>query len=136
VSDDCDGLSFNFLGAQGLFGGSAVSLLPLRRQAPPMVLSAPELWCYFVANPSGCRITLEVRVDGPAARGGTAPVRGTLLGSESYTFLPDERKGVSLALSRAGLETVRRHRALRARVTVSEGDAQPSAGYLTVLRAP
>ena len=136
VSDDCDGLSFNFLGAQGLFGGSAVSLLPLRRQAPPMVLSAPELWCYFVANPSGCRVTLEVRVDGPAARGGTAPVRGTLLGSESYTFLPDERKGVSLALSRAGLETVRRHRALRARVTVSEGDAQPSAGYLTVLRAP
>jgi hypothetical protein len=136
VNDDCESLQFNFLGAQGLFGGSAESLLPLRAGYPPFVLISPELWCFFIANPSGCQLTLELSVDGPAARGGTAPVRGTLLGSESSTFLPDERKTVILGLSPAGLETLRRHRALRARVTVSEGGAQPSAGYLTVLRTP
>jgi RTX calcium-binding nonapeptide repeat (4 copies) len=136
VSDDCESLGFNFLGAQGLFGGGAESLLPLRAGYAPFVLSAPELWCYFVANPSGCRLTLALRVDGPAARGGTAPVRGTLLGSQSYTFSPDERKGVLLRLSPGGLETLRRHGALRVRVTASEGGGQPSAGYLTVLRAP
>jgi Ca2+-binding RTX toxin-like protein len=135
VNDDCESLSFNFLGHQGLFGGS-VSVLPLEKGDAPIVLTASELWCYFVANPSGCQLRLELLVDGPGGRGGTAPPRGTLLGSQDYTFAANERKGVVLSLSPTGVQMLRRHGLLRVLVRVTEGGAEPSAGYLTVLRTP
>jgi Ca2+-binding RTX toxin-like protein len=136
VNDDCELLEFNFLREGGLFGGDVRSQLPLRKRGAHLVLVAPELWCYFVANPSGCGLRLDLLVDGPATRRGTAPPQGTLLGSQSYTFSPDERKGVSLSLSRAGLRILRRHRALRVRVRVTEDAPHQPGGYLTVLRAP
>ena len=135
VNYDCERLDFNFLGDQGLFGGS-VSVLPLQKGDAPIVLSASELWCYFVANPSGCQLRLEVLVDGPAVRGGTAPPRGTLLGSEDYTFAANERKSVVLSLSPTGVKMLRRHGTLRLLVRVTEGGAEPSAGYVTLLRTP
>jgi Ca2+-binding RTX toxin-like protein len=136
LNDDCEDLEFNFLRDGGLFGGDVRSQLPLRTGVAPLVLVAPELWCHFVVNPSGCRLTLDLLVDGPASRRGTAPPRGTLLGSESYKFSPDERKSVSLSVSPAGLRILRRHGALQVRVRVTEDAPHQPGGYLTVLRAP
>jgi hypothetical protein len=136
LNDDCERLEFNFLGEGGLFGGDAASLLPLRKGSPPSVLVATELWCYAMANPTGCQLSLELRVDGPATQGGTAPTRGRLLGSASYTFSPDERKSVTLDVSPTGLEILRRHRALRVLVSAREDPSHPPMGYLTVLRTP
>jgi hypothetical protein len=90
------------------------------------VFSTRELWCYFVANPSGCGLTLEVRAGG----------RGKLLGSQSYTFASDERKTVTLELSRPGARFLRRHSPLLVRVRVIEDQAPQPGGYLTVLRTP
>jgi Ca2+-binding RTX toxin-like protein len=136
VNDDCEALEFNFLREGGLFGGDVRSQLPLRKGGAHLVLVAPELWCYFVANPSGCGLRLDLLVDGPASRRGTAPPRGTLLGSQSYTFSPNERKSVSLSVSQAGLRMLRRHRALSVRVRVTEDAPHQPGGYLTVLRTP
>jgi Ca2+-binding RTX toxin-like protein len=136
LNDDCETLEFNFLSERGLFGGDATSLLPLQRGSPPSVLVATELWCYAMANPTGCQLNLELLVDGPATRGGTAPPRGRLLGATSYTFSPDERKSVTLDVSPAGLEILRRHSALRVLVSAREDPSHPPAGYLTVLRTP
>jgi Ca2+-binding RTX toxin-like protein len=136
VNDDCEGLEFNFLREGGLFGGSVASRLPLQAGYRPIVLRAAELWCYAAANPSGCHLTLEVRVQGPATRRSTSPPRGTLLGSDRYTFSPGERRGVHLGLSPSGLRVLRRHGALLARVSAIEDSTHPPAGYLTVLRAP
>jgi hypothetical protein len=136
LNDDCETLEFNFLGEGGLFGGDATSLLPLRTGSPPSVLVATELWCYAMANPTGCQLNLELRVEGPATRGGTAPPRGRLLGAASYTFSPDERKSVTLDVSPTGLKILRRHRTLRVLVSAREDPSHPPAGYLTVLRTP
>ena len=136
VNDDCEALEFNFLREGGLFGGDVRSQLPLRKGGAHLVLVAPELWCYFVANPSGCGLRLDLLVDGPASRRGTAPPRGTLLGSQSYTFSPNERKSVSLSVSQAGLRMLRRHRALSVRVRVTEDAPHQPGGYFTVLRTP
>jgi len=136
VNDDCEALEFNFLREGGLFGGDVRSQLPLRKGGAHLVLVAPELWCYFVANPSGCGLRLDLLVDGPASRRGTAPPRGALLGSQSYTFSPNERKSVSLSVSQAGLRMLRRHRALSVRVRVTEDAPHQPGGYLTVLRTP
>jgi RTX calcium-binding nonapeptide repeat (4 copies) len=136
LNDNCEELEFNFLREGGLFGGDVRSLLPLRRGGGRAVLVADELWCYFLVNPSGCGLGLELLVHGPATRRGTAPPRGTLLGSASYRFSPDERKSVSLSVSPAGLRILRRHRALLVRVRVTEDAPHEPGGYLTVLRAP
>jgi hypothetical protein len=136
LNDDCEHFEFNFLRDGGLFGGGVRSQLPLRKGGAPLVLVAPELWCYFVVNPSGCGLRLELLVDGPTSRRGTAPPRGTLLGSESYKFSPDERKSVSLSVSPAGLRILRRHGTLDVRVRVTEDAPHQPGGYLTVLRAP
>jgi Ca2+-binding RTX toxin-like protein len=127
VNDDCEELEFNFLRDDGgLFGGVLVSHLPLDEDEPPIVFSTGELWCYFVVNPSGCRLTLEVRVQR----------RGRLLGSQSYTFAPDERRTVTAELSAAGMRILRRHESLLVRVRVVEDGAPRQGGYLTVLRVP
>jgi Ca2+-binding RTX toxin-like protein len=136
LNDDCEHLEFNFLREGGLFGGAVISELPLRNGVEPLVLVAPELWCYFVVNRSGCGLGLELLVHGPASRRGTAPPRGTLLGSQSYKFSPDERRSVSLSVSPAGLRILRRHGALEVRVRVTEDAPHQPGGYLTVLRAP
>jgi hypothetical protein len=136
LNDDCEDLEFNFLREGGLFGGDVRSQLPLRKGGAPLVLVAPELWCYFMVNPSGCRLKLELLVHGPTSRRGTAPPRGTLLGSQSYKFSPDERKSVSLSVSPAGLRILRRHGALQVRVRATEDAPHQPGGYLTVLRAP
>jgi Ca2+-binding RTX toxin-like protein len=136
LNDDCERLELSFLGERGLFGGDATSFLPLRPGSPPIVFAATELWCFAGANPTGCQLRLELRVDGPAARGGTAPPRGALLGAATYTFSPDERKSVILEVSRAGLKILRRHRALRVLLSAREDPSHPPAGYLTVLRTP
>lgn len=136
VNDDCEGLDFNFVRDGGLFGGTVYSRLPLQAGYRPIVLSATELWCYAGANPSGCHLRLEVRVQGPATRRSTSPPRGTLLGSNLYTFSPGERRGVRLGLSPSGLRVLRRHGALLARVRAIEDSTHPPTGYLTVLRAP
>ncbi|MGH2822590.1 MAG: hypothetical protein ACRDLY_06105 [Thermoleophilaceae bacterium] len=135
LNDDCEDLEFNFLREGGLFGGSVLSLLPLRKDGTRVVLVAPELWCYFVANPSGCRLQLELLVQGPGTRRGTAPPTGTVLGSRSYEFAPNERKAVTFALSATGARILRRHRSLRVRMRADDGSPRPG-GYLTVLRAP
>jgi hypothetical protein len=136
LNEDCEDLEFNFLREGGVFGGHVESLLPLRRGSAPTVLSAPEFWCYFGANPSGCQLSLEVRVLGPAARGGTAPSPGTLLGADAYSFSADERKSVSLSLTPDGVDALRRHKALRVMVSVTENAPHQPGGYQTVLRTP
>jgi Ca2+-binding RTX toxin-like protein len=136
VNDDCEALEFNFLREGGLFGGDVRSQLPLSEGGAHLVLVAPELWCFFGSNPSGCGLRLDLLVDGPGSRRGTSPPQGTLLGSQSYTFSPDERKSVSLSVSQAGLRMLGRHRALRVRVRVTEDAPHQPGGYLTVLRAP
>jgi Ca2+-binding RTX toxin-like protein len=126
VGNDCEEIEFNFLNEEGgLFGGTVVSHLPLDEGEPPIVFSHQELWCYSVANPSGCRLRLEVRVQG----------RGTLLGSQTYTFAPDERKSVTLELSTEGLRILRRRGVLLVRVRAIEDRAPRPGGFLTVLRA-
>jgi Ca2+-binding RTX toxin-like protein len=136
VNDDCETMEFTFLGEGALFGGGVKSLLPIRTGNPPTVLVTSELWCSAGLNPSGCQLTLELRVLGPAGRRGTAPPRGTSLGYQTYTFSPDERKSVSLGVSPEGLQILRRHRALRVLVSALEGSPPPPVGYMTVLRAP
>jgi hypothetical protein len=73
---------------------------------------------------------------GLAVAAGPPPPRGTLLGSEDYTFAANERKRVVLSLSPTGVQMLRRHGMLRVLVRVIEGGAEPSAGYLTVLGTP
>jgi hypothetical protein len=124
VNDDCERLEFNFLGEQGPFGG-AVSVVPLQKGDAPIVLSPGELWCYFVANPSGCQLRLELFVDGRAVRGGTAP-GGHAARLKDYTFAANERKRVVLSLSPTGVKMLRRHETLRVLVGVTEGGAEPS----------
>jgi Ca2+-binding RTX toxin-like protein len=135
LNDDCERLFFNTFGER-LIGdaGEVKSLLPLRAGQPPTVLSA-TLFCYPFDVHAPCPLGLELRVHGPAVRGGTAPPRGTLLGSSSYTFALGEEKSVSLDVSPTGLELLRRHRALRVSVTTT-GEPPYGAGYLTVLRTP
>jgi RTX calcium-binding nonapeptide repeat (4 copies) len=134
VDDDCEVLSFLTFGERLV--GDVRSQLPLRSGDPPEVLSAALECLPFAAFAPDCEIRLELRVHGPAARGGTAPPRGTLLGSSSYTFAVSEAKVARLALSRRGLELLRRHRALRVRVTTVGDPPEELDGYLTVLRTP
>jgi hypothetical protein len=136
LNDDCEQLEFNFLRENGLFGGEVRSQLPLGKGRAPLVLIAPQLWCFFMANPSGCGVRLDLLVHGPASRRGTAPPPGTVLGSASYVFTPDERKSVSLSVAPERLEMLRRHKALQVRVRVTEDAAPEPGGYLTVLRSP
>jgi Ca2+-binding RTX toxin-like protein len=83
LNDDCEDLEFNFLRDGGLFGGDVRSQLPLRKGGAPLVLVAPELWCYFVVNPpdagsrSTCWSMARPRGAGPPLRGGrcSAPSR-------------------------------------------------------------
>jgi hypothetical protein len=133
LQDDCEALDFTTFG--GRLIGTVRSLLPLRSGDPPEVLAAP-LFCAAFATPADCRIELELRVHGPATRRGTAPPRGTLLGSSSYTVAVAETRVVRLALSRRGRVLLRRHRALRVRVTTTGDPPEELDGYLTVLRAP
>jgi hypothetical protein len=132
LEGDCEQLIFDFLG-QTLFG-DVDSLLPLRKGRPPNVMSA-ALSCMAFATDSGCRLDLELLVHGPVGRRGTAPPRGTLLGSASYGFATGEQKTVTLGLSPAGVAILRRHGALRVRVAIT-ADTPGPRGYLTVLRAP
>jgi hypothetical protein len=133
LQDDCEALEFTTFG--GRLIGTVRSLLPLRSGDPPEVLAAP-LFCAPFATPADCRIELELRVHGPATPRGTAPPRGTLLGSSSYTVALEETRVVRLALSRRGRELLRRHRALHVRVTTTGTSPDVLGGYLTVVRAP
>lgn len=133
LAPDCEKPGFDFLDA--LLGGplEVRSLLPLREGRPPRVLKG-SLGCFpdFV-----CEVKAEVRVRGAGIRRGTAPPRGTLLGSHHFTIEANETKSLDLRLSSTGLRRLRRHRALR--VTVSLGSQHSDRGpssYLTVLRFP
>ena len=109
------------------------SRLPLREGRPPNVLSG-RVSCFL---DNACHAILELRVKGRAGRRGTAPPRGTLLGSESIAIGVHETKSFELRLSSAGLRLLRRHRALRVRVIVSTPRPSPRPpGYVTLLRAP
>jgi RTX calcium-binding nonapeptide repeat (4 copies) len=132
LHDDCEEMYFNFFTVGAVYLGGPRSELPLRKGRPPTVLSA-TLWCLPGRD---CDLTFELRVLGPGARRGTSPPEGTLLGSQSYTFSGLEQRNVSLDVSPAGLEILRRHRKLRVVVTITEDPAQPPVGYQTVLRAP
>jgi hypothetical protein len=135
LDDDCDQLFFDTFGGRLVGGiGGVTSHLPLRTGRPPIVLST-VLSCLPFDRHSPCPLELELRVHGPAVRGGTAPPRGTLLGSSSNTFALGEEKGVNLDVSPTGLEMLRRHRALIVSVTTS-GQAPYGAGYMTVVRTP
>jgi Ca2+-binding RTX toxin-like protein len=134
LNDDCEQLLFTTFGER-LVAHEVRSLLPLRARRPPTVLSA-TLECAPFDVHAPCHLGLEVRVHGPAARRGTAPPRGTLLGSRSDTFSLGEKRSVSLGLSPVGVELLRRHRALRVRVTATGAPPYGPTGYLTVLRAP
>jgi Ca2+-binding RTX toxin-like protein len=134
LNDDCEQLVFDTFGERlvGLYVGS---LLPLRAGQPPTVLSA-TLSCLPFDVHAPCQLGLELRVHGPATRRGTAPPRGTLLGSSSHTFALGEQKSVSLGLSPEGVNLLRRHRALRVQVTTNGNPPYGPSGYLTVLRTP
>lgn len=134
VEGDCETIELNFLSDAAVFGGAVRLLLPLRAGAPTDVLST-TLRCYFQLHPSGCELRLELRVAGPATRDGTAPAPGTLLGFQSYTLSSGEERNVTLGLSPAGIETLRRHRALRVDLQATEGSL-PTHGFQTVLRSP
>ena len=134
LNDDCEQLVFDTFGER-LVAHDVISLLPLRPRQPPTVLSA-TLECAPFDVFAPCHLGLEVRVHGPATRRGTAPPRGTLLGSSSHTFSLGEKKSVSLGLSPEGVELLRRHRALRARVSTTGSPPDGPTGYVTVLRAP
>ena len=74
---------------------------------------------------------------GPGRRGGTAPPRGTLLGSQALTLIGTETKTVELRVSSRGLRLLRRQRALRVRVVIASQFSGPApSGYVTVLRVP
>jgi hypothetical protein len=134
VNDDCERLVFTYFGER-LVAHDVDSLLPLRPRRPPTVLSATlECAPFDVSLP--CEVGLELRVHGPAGRRGTAPPRGTLLGSRSDTFSLGEKKSVSLGLSPVGVELLRRHGALHVRVSANGKPPYGPTGYLTVLRAP
>jgi hypothetical protein len=134
VNDDCEALEFPVVPPHGIFASTVTSTLPLGSDGSLVVLTT-ELWCpAAVAVP--CGLELSLLVEGPGGRGGTAPPRGTLLGSASHTLAPNEYRTVTLSLSEAGARILRRHRALRVRVHVDEGAPQPPAGYMTILRAP
>jgi RTX calcium-binding nonapeptide repeat (4 copies) len=136
LNDDCEQLFFDTFGER-LIGdaGEVRSLLPLRAGRPPTVLSA-TLFCYPFDAHAPCPLGLELRVHGPATRHGTAPPRGTLLGSTYQVFSLNEEKSVSLDVSPTGLELLRRHRALRVSVSATGEPPYGPAGYLTVLRTP
>jgi hypothetical protein len=134
VTGDCEHLTFPGSVGERL-GGGVRSLLPLRAGRPPTVLSA-TLTCYSSGAPNPCPLEMEVRVRGPAARPGTAPPAGTLLGSISHTFPVGEEQTVRLDLSPAGVALMRRHRALHVSVTTTGAPPFGPAGYLTVLRSP
>ena len=132
ADDRCEELAFDTFGER-LVGLFVRSHLPLQVGLPPVVLSA-TLTCLPFDVHAACPLGLELRVDGPATRRGTAPPRGTLLGSSSYTFALAEQKSVSLGLSTVGLRHLRRHRALRVRVSTTGAPPYGPSGYLTVLR--
>ena len=134
LNDDCERLVFTNLGER-LVAHEVESLLPLRPRRPPTVLGAIlECAPFDVSLP--CEVGLELRVHGPAGRRGTAPPRGTLLGSSSHTFALGEKKSVSLGLSGEGVELLRRHPALQARVSATGAPPYGPTGYVTVLRFP
>ena len=109
------------------------SRLPLREGRPPNVLSG-RASCFL---DNACQAILELRVQGAGTRRGTAPPRGTLLGSRSVPIGVGETKSFDLRLSPAGLGLLRRHRALRVRLIVAtpRSSSRPP-GYTTLLRAP
>jgi len=131
VGEDCEKLG-NFL---PLAGGFVKPLLPLREGQPPTVVLA-MVDCNLQSR---CQGRLELRVEGPGARGGSAPPRGTLLGCQlsGGPGIGGEME-LGLGLSPTGLATVRRFRALRVRVVFTrvDGGASLRAGYVTVLRTP
>jgi hypothetical protein len=134
LNDDCERLVFSSFGER-LVAQDVTSLLPLRPRRPRTVLSATlECAPFDVGLP--CEVRLELRVHGPARRGGTAPPRGTLLGSSSHAFSLGEQKSVSLELSRTGIRLLRRHGALQAEVSATGAPPYGPTGYTTVLRAP
>lgn len=145
VRDDCEVIGL-VTGGQNLFEANALrSHLPLRALRPPLVLSG-TLRCLVVSGT--CQVALEVRVHGPVGRRGTAPPRGTPLGSRAATIRgrsqspaslpgPPGEGAVGLPLSADGVRILRRHRALLVRVIVKSQYSGPvPPGYLTVLRAP
>ena len=134
LNDDCERLVFTYFGER-LVAHDVDSLLPLRPRRPPTVLSA-TLECAPFDVSAPCDLGLELRVHGPAGRRGTAPPRGTLLGSSSDTLSLGEKKSVSLGLSAVGARLLRRHGALYARVSANGAPPYGPTGYLTVLRAP
>jgi hypothetical protein len=135
LNDDCERLVFNIFAERLVPVDDVRSLLPLRARRPPTVLSA-TLSCAPFDVHAPCQLGLQVRVHGPASRRGTAPPRGTLLGSSSHTFSLGEQKSVSLGLSPEGVKLLRRHRALRVQVTTTGNPPYGPNGYLTVLRTP
>lgn len=134
LKDDCEDTDLGVaIFALRLNSGILRLLLPLREGRPPRVLSG-QLSAFPASAP---QVRLELRVRGPGVRRGTAPRRGTLLGSQSFALAPNEQGSVDLRLSREGLRILRRHRALRVRITVAtqySGASPP--GYMTLLRAP
>jgi hypothetical protein len=143
LEDDCERVGLQTATAARLNAFALRSHLPLRRRNSPRVLSG-ALSCFSRAEV--CQVAAEVRVRGAVGRGGTAPARGTLLGTQALSISgpgpsdPDSSgvaQPMDLRLSADGLRILRRHRALRARVTVRTQYTGPvSAGYVTVLRAP
>lgn len=132
LAPDCEKPGFDYLDVK--LGGplDVRSLLPLRKGRPPRVLGG-NLGCFldFV-----CEVRAQLRVRGPGQRHGTAPPRGTLLGSQSFTIGAREVKAVDLRLSSTGLRRLRRHRALRVSVSIATQHSHRSTGYVTLLRAP
>ena len=109
------------------------SRLPLREGRPPTVLTG-RLNC-FLEN--ACQAILELRVEGPGTRRGTAPPRGTVLASLTLPIGIRETRSFELRLSPTGRRLLRRHRALRTRFTIATRPSHPHPhGYLTLLRAP
>lgn len=142
VRDDCEGVGLATDTAARLNAFGLRSHLPLRRGRPPRVLSG-RLGC--LATAEVCRVVLELRVRGPLGRRGTAPARGTLLGSQFVEingpppFPPTSppESAFDLRLSADGLRILRRHRALRVRVIFKSQFSGPvPPGYLTLVRAP
>ena len=156
LNDDCEDL-FLVPGERSRLGFIR-SLLPLRQGSPPSVLSTNFRCTDFGLGLAPCRLGFELRVDGPARRRGTAPPQGTLLGSQSHTVAVGEERALGLDVSPAGLATLRRHRALRVSVSITDSSPQPRppgppgvagsqgsiaqspppapVGYLTLLRSP
>jgi hypothetical protein len=134
VNDDCESLELGLV--LRVIPGTVASFLPLDSEGSRVVLEVSDVWCTYVVGAPPCALDLAILVDGPGTRGGTAPPRGAMLGSASYMFMPNERKSVTLSLSDAGAAMLRDHGVLRVRIHITEGEPEPSSGYLTVLRAP